>query len=86
MQYGTVNRHALVDLLTAEHGRPDSYSLAEPHRDERLCLEPTSGGWRVFYAERDQRTGERRFASEDEACDFMAARLLVDSGNRRDCP
>jgi hypothetical protein len=77
-----VNRSALGELLAAEHVRPDSFSLAEPHGDECLCLEPVIDGWSVFYAERGVRTGERTFDTEDEACDFMVARLLADRGNR----
>jgi hypothetical protein len=47
-----------------------------------LCLQPGAGGWIVFYGERGKRTGERWFESEDEACDFLAERLLADASNR----
>ena len=81
-----VNRQVLRELLASELVRPDAFSLTPTHCDECLCLELSAGGWAVFYAERGQRTGERFFETEDEACDFMAARLLADTGNRRPPP
>jgi len=58
------------------------YALDGGSPDEALCLQPGQGGWIVFYSERGGRTGERWFETEHEACDFMANRLLGDSGNR----
>jgi hypothetical protein len=78
-----VNRQVLRELLASELVRPDAFSLTSTHGDECLCLEASVAGWAVFYAERGQRTGERYFETEDEACDFMAARLLADMGNRQ---
>jgi hypothetical protein len=77
-----VNRDALRALLDRERVRPDAYSLDGSRCDECLCLEPAEGGWAIFHSERGGRTGERRFATEDEACDFLAARLLADASNR----
>jgi hypothetical protein len=76
-----VNRRSLRELLQAEHVRGDSYSL-DGERDESLCLEAVYGGYSVYYYERGIRSGERRFETEDEACQFMAGRLLADPGNR----
>lgn len=77
-----MNRQRLRDLLDVEHVRSGSYSIDGPPKDESMCLEPVVGGWAVYYSERGLRSGERRFETEDEACDFMAGRLLADPGNR----
>jgi len=76
-----MNRRSLRVLLEAEHVREDAYSLEGDH-DESMCLEPVAGGWAVYYSERGLRSGERRFETEDEACQFLAARLLADPSNR----
>jgi hypothetical protein len=76
-----MNRRSLRELLEAEGVRDDAYSL-DGDRDESMCLEPITGGWAVYYSERGLRSGERRFATEDEACQFLAARLLADPSNR----
>ena len=47
-----------------------------------MCLEPKAGGWVVFYFERGLRSGERWFETENEACDFLAERLLADPSSR----
>ena len=77
-----VNRNALQALLRGEGVRPDAYVLDGTVRDEAMCMQPAEGGWTIFYSERGQRTGERWFETEDEACDFLAQRLLADGGNR----
>jgi hypothetical protein len=47
-------------------------SLDGEVRDECLILErPESGGWCVYYSERGQRTSEKWFIVEDEACDYI---------------
>jgi hypothetical protein len=76
-----MNRQSLVDLLNAEHVRDDAYSLSGD-RGESMCLEPVAGGWAVYYSERGLRSGERLFETEDEACQFLASRLLADPSNR----
>ena len=79
-----MNREGLLALLVAERVRLDSFSIDGSEKDESLCLQIVEGGWAVYYAERGLRSGERRFHTEDEACDFMARRLLADEGNRID--
>lgn len=76
-----MNRSSLQGLLAAEHVRDDAYSL-DGDRNESMCLEPVSGGWAVYYSERALRSGERWFETEEGACQFLAARLLADPGNR----
>ncbi len=76
-----MNRRSLRELLAAEHVRGDAYSL-DGDRDESMCLEPVTGGWAIYYSERGLRSGERLFETEDEACQFLDARLLTDPSNR----
>jgi hypothetical protein len=77
-----VDRNALRSLLGGERVREDAYALDGTVPDDAMCLQPAAGGWTVLYSERGQRTGERWFETEDEACDFLAERLLADGGNR----
>ena len=54
-------------------------SLHGEVRDECLVLEQAeSRGWCVYYSERGQRTGERWFITEEEACQFIFDRLSKD--------
>ena len=77
-----MNSVSLRALLDAERVAEDQYSLDGRRCDECLCLEELAGAWRVFYAERRLRSGEREFESEDDACQFMAQRLLADPSTR----
>lgn len=59
-------------------------SLDGEVRDESLVLErPESGGWCVYYSERGQRTGERWFITEEEACKFIFDRLSIDPNAKK---
>ncbi len=77
-----MNRRTLEKLLTSEGVNSGSDSLSGDVPDECLCLLPELGGWSVFHSERGGRTGNTRFETEYEACDFMARLLLADPGNR----
>jgi hypothetical protein len=77
-----MTRAELEQLLDRERVRPDAYSLYGQVPDECLCLLPAPGGWTVFYSERGGRMGPRHFETEADACDFIAMRLLADTGNR----
>ena len=70
-------------FLESEGVAEDQYELDGRFCDECLCLEERNGVWRVFYAEHGLRSGEREFDSEDDACQFMAQRLLADASTRR---
>ena len=78
-----MNRTGLQALLQAENVAEDQYELDGQFCDECLCLEELNGSWHVYYAERGLRSGERAFESEDDACQFMARRLLADPSTRR---
>lgn len=77
-----MNRASLRALLEAEGVAGDQYDLEGDFCDECLRLEQVNGVWHVYYAERGLRTGERQFETEDDACQFMAQRLLADPSTR----
>jgi hypothetical protein len=59
--------------------RADAYSVEGGRHDERYCLDqPFAGTWAVYYSERGERTGERRFGSEAEACEYLFDLLIRD--------
>lgn len=78
----TVNRESLKVLLESERVKSDAYSIDGTERDESVCLRTAVGGWSVYYSERGLRSDERLFETEDEACQFIATRLLGNPGNR----
>lgn len=78
-----MNRNTLRALLDAEGVAEDQYELSGGFCDECLCMEELNDVWHVFYAERGLRSGEREFDTEDDACQFMAQRLLADPSTRQ---
>ena len=56
----------------------NSYSLGENFEDEQYCLEKTGEKWHYYYSERGEKTGERVFDCEDDACEFMHSILEND--------
>lgn len=40
-------------------------------KDERFCMEFVNNEWQVYFSERGIKTINERFASEDEACQFI---------------
>src|SRR5262249_1425927 len=80
-----MDRAALPDLLEAEGVSRDAYRLDARMEHDALTLERTGNGWCVYYSERGQRGSEWRFATEDEACRFLADALLADGLNRFQC-
>jgi hypothetical protein len=77
-----MNRRSLRDLLDVEGVSRGSYRLDGSSCDEALSLGPTTEGWRIWFTERGQQSAMRELETEDEACDFLADRLLSDDGNR----
>lgn len=74
-----MNIDALKDALRRANIDERFVSLDGSARDESLVLEhePVMG-WTVYYSERGQRTGERTFRSEDQACQFILDKLSSD--------
>ena len=74
---------ALGATLVKRRIRRGSYSLDGRDQADRYCLEPSDGGWAVFFAERGERNDESWFESEDEACDDLLRRILEDPTTRQ---
>ena len=72
-----MNRKSLQVLLVAEGVDPDAYRLDGEACEEARTLVIEKGGWVVFYTERGRRRENGRFETEDEACDYLASRLLA---------
>jgi hypothetical protein len=78
-----MTKDTLRALLDHEGVRRDAYCLdGETPEYEALCLDGSGDAWTVYYFERGLHTGERAFTSEDEACQYLADRLLSDPSTR----
>lgn len=58
----------------------DAYKLdgkAYGRDDERLCLDYENGEWQVYFIERGNRTTDKRFSTEDEACQYILNELIL---------
>jgi hypothetical protein len=74
-----MNRLELSARLIANNVDARFFSVDGTSKDECLTLENKSPDtWVVYYSERGLRTGERFFASESEACEYILATLLRD--------
>lgn len=51
------------------------YSLRGGAPSEKYCIQEKDGRWYTYYSERGERTNERIFSSEDEACEDLLRRL-----------
>lgn len=79
-----MNISELKDMLQREGYREDSYCIGAPGaRTECLCIEASGSTWRIYYAERGLRTGERFFDSEDEAASQFLEMVRADPTMRR---
>jgi hypothetical protein len=72
----TVNE--LKQILEAEKFRPDMYSLTGGLPNEAHCIEDRGYEWAVYYSERGERSEERIFPNESEACEFFLRRIQSD--------
>jgi hypothetical protein len=77
-----VDRRSLRDLLDVEGVSRQAYRLDGSSLEDALSLSPVTGGWRAWFTERGQASTLSEFETEDEACDYLAGRLLADDGNR----
>jgi hypothetical protein len=63
------------EIVASAHIDPTLYSFdSETH--ESLCLLAFGQEWRVFISERGQRSEERTFTSEDDACTYFMKRIF----------
>jgi hypothetical protein len=77
-----VDRIDLVRAAESEGNRSSAYSLDGGLPAEHYVLALEEGGWSVYYSERGQRTGEVRFDTEHEACDYLLLQLVSDPTTR----
>ena len=73
----------LRQRLDAQGVHPGAYDLEGTQKDEVYCLERQQDRWRYYYRERGIHRDERRFDSEDAACDFFLHQVLRDPTTRR---
>lgn len=50
---------------------PVLYSLRGGLPSEKYCIEERDGRWYTYYSERGERTGEKAFSSESDACEHF---------------
>ncbi len=70
-----MNVDELRDLLRRKPVPEDAFVLDGSLVNEAYVLGQEGREWTVYYSERGERTGERRFDSEDAACAEMLRRL-----------
>jgi hypothetical protein len=76
-------RRPELELLLLQRGvSPLAFSLGGGLPGEQYVLDQSPKGWSVYYSERGQRTGERLFATEEEACAYLLRLLTGDSSTR----
>jgi hypothetical protein len=72
-----MNRQNLALILNQENFRKGTYSLTR-EVDEAFCLTFESGKWYVFYSERGLQSGQTKFNSESEACEYFLQKMRAD--------
>lgn len=79
-----MNIQQLTAALDCEGIDPRFISLSGAVQDESYVLEQDpKAGWWVYYSERGERSGERFFATESGACDYLHDRLVQNPATRR---
>lgn len=75
-----MNLSELACLLEQLELHPNAYSIGIgiPEADETYCLVQENGVWRIYYAERGQRSDMREYVSEEEACNAFLELLKSD--------
>lgn len=51
------------------------YSLRGGLPSEKYCIEERNGRWYTYYSERGERSGEREFSREEDACEHFLKEL-----------
>lgn len=77
-----MNKEELLRALQSENINPYVYCLDGGLPAEKLCLENNYGTWSVYYSERGNRSDERFFISEAEACAYFLQTILKDPTTR----
>lgn len=76
-----VTRSELEHAFSVNRVRPDAYDLSG-NGTEVYVLSETDEIWSVFYAERGQKNGLRKFNSESDACHYLLSWVLADPTTR----
>ena len=77
-----MNRDELEIILRERGVSPLAYCLGGGLPNEKYTLDQAGAKWSVYYSERGQRSGERVFDSEDEACRYLLQLLTKDASTR----
>ena len=70
-----MNREELSKELIKKRIPHDAYSLFGGLPNESFCIAEEKQ-WEVYYSEKAQKTQLRQFDSEEEACEYMYAKLV----------
>ncbi len=71
----------LTEKLHSSGIKKQSYSFDKEYPNEAMCLNSRYGTWDVYYSERGEKSNLKRFASEDQACQYMYNILMEKSEN-----
>ncbi len=74
-----MNRAKLETILRERNVSSLAYCLSGGLPNEKYTLCQAGAKWSVYYSERGQKSGERVFDSEDEACRYFLQILTNDS-------
>ena len=81
-----MDKSSLFEWLESEEVNRSGYRLDGSTADNAFTLERTGDGtWRVFYSERGVRGQEWSFDNENDACLFLARKLLKQNFDRFIC-
>lgn len=80
-----MNKSKLKQKLDELKIRPDVYYIEDglPVTDEVLVLENNYGNWFVYYYERGNRSAEKKFENENEACIYFYEQLKKEPNVRK---
>jgi hypothetical protein len=70
-----MTRNELKQILEDQRFDPRVYSLNGGLPSEALCIAHEHGRWCYYYSERGDRTGEKWFESEADACHYLLSEL-----------
>jgi len=74
-----VNRLELVEILKKKGIVESAYSIfGGLPGDKYVFSDDGYGVWSIYYSERGERLGEKKFNSESEACSYFLEKLLSD--------
>lgn len=68
-----MKRVELKSTLDQDGIMADAYSLHGGLPNEAYCLAEVEGVWEVYYSERGNKTGMKKFGKEEEACEHFYA-------------